>query len=139
MSEHAEYYKCYGAFDPKQSQEGNCGFNLYASLTEHGTILKPSEPAKIIDTGLVVKIPYGYCGKLYPRKQLAAKSIHLSGTIIDPNYNKTIRVILQNLGTDNFIIDHNAIAQLLIEPVLMDPKSLIEGTKESVVHRNSAQ
>lgn len=76
--------------------------------------LKPGEKA-LVKTGIAIEIPDGYVGILKGRSSLEAKSVNLTGGVIDSDYRNEIKVILTNLGTDTFDIgDGERIAQMII-------------------------
>jgi dUTP pyrophosphatase len=86
-------------------------------------VLKPGVPYAV-PTGLVLEIPPGYEGQVRPRSGLALKHAitvpNAPGTI-DPGYRGEVKVILLNLGREDFpIAVGDRIAQLVLaryEPV----------------------
>src|SRR5579883_874179 len=92
----------------------DAGMDLRA--TEH-IILKPGV-ARAVGTGLAIELPPGYEAQVRPRSGLALKhSITLpnSPATIDPGYRGEIRVILLNLGHDEYTIHPgDRIAQMVI-------------------------
>ncbi len=80
-------------------------------------ILKPLERA-LIPTGLFIELPEGYEAQIRPRSGLALKNgitiLNSPGTI-DADYRGEIKVLLINLGEDNFTINQgDRIAQMII-------------------------
>jgi len=79
--------------------------------------LAPGE-TKLVATGLAIELPSGYEAQVRPRSGLALKhSITLpnSPATIDPGYRGEIRVILQNLGREDYQISPGErIAQMVI-------------------------
>ncbi len=79
--------------------------------------LAPGE-TKLVATGLAIELPSGYEAQIRPRSGLALKhSITLpnSPATIDPGYRGEIRVILQNLGREDYQISPGErIAQMVI-------------------------
>ena len=79
-----------------------------------------SEPAipQAVPTGLAIELPPGYEAQVRPRSGLALKhaiTIPNSPATIDPGYRGEIRVILLNLGKQNYAIEKgDRIAQLVI-------------------------
>ena len=72
----------------------------------------------MVPTGLYVEIPAGYEIQVRPRSGLAAKKgvtvLNAPGTI-DADYRGEIRVILVNLGGEDFVIEKGErIAQLVL-------------------------
>ena len=75
----------------------------------------------MIPTGLFFSIPQGYEVQVRPRSGLAAKNgitvLNSPGTI-DSDYRGEIKVILVNLGDDDFVVRNGErIAQIVIAPV----------------------
>ncbi|WP_425447490.1 dUTP diphosphatase [Dethiothermospora halolimnae] len=101
---------------PKYKTEGSSGLDLYANIEKEVT-LKPME-RKLISTGIFVEIPKGFEGQIRARSGLALKhGISLVNGIgtIDSDYRGEIKVILINLGNENFTIERGQrIAQMVI-------------------------
>src|SRR5947209_9321504 len=80
-------------------------------------VLAPSIP-QAIPTGLAIELPPGYEAQVRPRSGLALKhaiTVPNSPATIDPGYRGEIRVILLNLGIENYAIEKgDRIAQLVI-------------------------
>jgi dUTP pyrophosphatase len=85
--------------------------------------LAPGVP-RAVPTGIAIELPSGYEAQVRPRSGLALKhaiTIPNSPATIDPGYRGEIRVILLNLGKQEYAIEKgDRIAQLVIasyEPV----------------------
>ncbi len=80
-------------------------------------VLHPGE-TKLVATGIAIELPPGFEAQIRPRSGLALKhSITLpnSPATIDPGYRGEIRVILQNLGNEPFLISPGErIAQMIV-------------------------
>jgi dUTP pyrophosphatase len=81
-------------------------------------------------TGLTMAIPPGFEGQVRPRSGLALRAgvtcLNTPGTI-DADYRGEVRVILINLGEEDFVIRRgDRIAQLLIAPVSQAAWSEVE-------------
>lgn len=100
---------------PTRNHLGDAGLDLYANLRVDAIRLKPHE-ARIIPTGIAVKIESGYVGLLWPK----GKSIHLVGAgVVDSGYQGEILVKVVNYTDDVLPIENGqAIAQLLIQPIV---------------------
>jgi len=90
--------------------------DLRANLAEH-VILEPLE-RKLIPTGLFIELPIGYEAQVRPRSGLALKKgitvLNSPGTI-DADYRGEVMVILINLSTERFVIQHGErIAQMVV-------------------------
>ena len=104
------------ALVPEYKTPGSAGLDLCSS-SEEKIIINSSE-AELIPTNLVLEIPVGYEGQIRPRSGLAFKSgitvLNSPGTI-DSDYRGEIKVLLVNLGKDDFEIKFgDRIAQLVI-------------------------
>lgn len=92
------------------------GMDLLAAIDEPLT-LAPMQRA-MVPTGLSIAVPEGFEAQVRPRSGLAAKNgitvLNTPGTI-DADYRGEVKVILINLGQDNFIIERGMrIAQMVI-------------------------
>ena len=105
---------------PKYETTGSSGMDLSANI-EATISISPGSTA-IIPTGLSVSIPKGYEIQIRPRSGLAARDkisvLNTPGTI-DADYRGEIKVILINLGKENFIVEKGLrIAQMVVSPVI---------------------
>ena len=122
-----KYVASKGAFLPQYKTEGAAGADLCAYL-EEPLVIKAGESA-IVPTGLFFEIPSGYEVQIRPRSGLAAKNqitvLNTPGTI-DSDYRGEIKVILINLGKQDFVINNSdRIAQMVIAPVVQADFSII--------------
>ena len=109
-----------GALLPEFQTAGSAGADLRAYLSEPVT-LAPME-RKMIPTGLFVELPVDYELQVRPRSGLALKHgitvLNSPGTI-DSDYRGEICVLLINLGTEPFTVQHgDRIAQAVVAPVV---------------------
>ena len=108
-----------GAEVPVYKTEGAAGADVCAFLKEDVVI--PSGRFAMIPTGLYFEIPEGYEIQVRPRSGLAAKNgitvLNTPGTI-DCDYRGELRIILVNLGSDDFLVKNkDRIAQIIIASV----------------------
>ena len=108
-----------GAFVPQYKTQGAAGADVSAFL-DSSIIIKPFERA-LIPTGLFFEIPVGYEIQVRPRSGLAAKNgvtvLNTPGTI-DSDYRGEVKVILINLGKEDFVVNNgDRIAQIIVAPV----------------------
>ena len=101
---------------PAYATSQSAGMDLRANL-ESPITLNPMERA-MIPTGLYIELPVGYEAQVRPRSGLAAKHgitvLNTPGTI-DADYRGEIKVILVNLSSEPFEIQHGErIAQMVI-------------------------
>ncbi|MBS4028989.1 MAG: dUTP diphosphatase [Ignavibacteriales bacterium] len=101
---------------PQYQTNGSAGMDLFAAIENEITIL-PMQIA-IVPTGFAISLPNGFEAQVRPRSGLAAKygiTIVNSPGTIDSDYRGEIKVILQNLGKENFLIKRgDRIAQMVI-------------------------
>jgi len=105
---------------PFYATEHASGMDLLAAVKEP-VILKPMERA-LIPTGIAIEIPPGYEAQIRPRSGLAIRHgitlLNTPGTI-DADYRGEIKVIVINLGSEDFVIKRgDRIAQMVICPVV---------------------
>ena len=108
-----------GAVIPQYKTCGAAGADLCALLENPVTI--SCGKTAIIPTGLFFEIPNGYEIQIRPRSGLAAKNgvtvLNTPGTI-DSDYRGEIKIILINLGDEEFVINSgDRIAQMIVAPV----------------------
>ncbi|MDP3387287.1 MAG: dUTP diphosphatase [Eubacteriales bacterium] len=106
---------------PKYETEGSSGMDLRANVVET-IVLKPFE-RYLVPTGISIEIPRGFEAQIRARSGLAIKhGISLVNGIgtIDSDYRGEIKVILINLGGEEFEIKKgDRIAQMIFAKVEM--------------------
>tara|TARA_Y100000590_G_C15372494_1_gene883090 strand:+ start:245 stop:694 length:450 start_codon:yes stop_codon:yes gene_type:complete len=105
---------------PNYQSSGAVGVDLSASI-DSKIILKPLDRS-IIPCGISISLPKNIEGQVRPRSGLAAKHgitvLNTPGTI-DSDYRGEIKVILINLGKDDFTISQNdRIAQIVFSNIV---------------------
>jgi len=110
-----------GAVLPLYKTSGAAGADVCAFLKESVTIA--AGKFAMIPTGLFFEIPEGYEIQVRPRSGLAAKHgvtvLNTPGTI-DSDYREELKVILINLGQEDFIVNPGErIAQIIVSPVTL--------------------
>ena len=118
---------------PAYKTKGAAGADICANSSET-IVLKPGE-FKMIPTGLFFEIPEGYEVQIRPRSGLAAKNgvtvLNTPGTI-DSDYRGEIKVILINLGEQDFVINFgDRIAQMVVAPVIQADIKLVHNLSET--------
>ena len=105
---------------PAYETNGAAGMDLRAAVPDHEPlVLKPGARA-MVPTGLAFAVPRGFEAQVRPRSGLAAKAgvtcLNTPGTV-DSDYRGEVKVILINLGEEDFTIRRgDRIAQLIIAP-----------------------
>jgi len=107
---------------------GNLPLPSYETMGSAGMDVRASEVATIapgkrelIGTGFAFAIPEGFEVQVRPRSGLALKKgvsvLNTPGTI-DSDYRGEIKVILANLGEEDFVVERgDRIAQIVVAPV----------------------
>lgn len=111
------------------------GMDLRAAVPEdEPMVLRPGSRA-MVPTGLAFALPDGFEAQVRPRSGLAAKNgvtcLNTPGTI-DADYRGEVKVILINLGEEDFTIRRgDRIAQLVIAPVVQAKWSQVASLDET--------
>ena len=106
---------------PAYQSAHDAGFDLVAAVPEDAPVSLAPNDRVLIPTGLAFALPEGYEAQIRPRSGLSLKHgvtvLNSPGTI-DADYRGEIKVILINLGAENFAIQRgDRIAQTIIAPV----------------------
>jgi dUTP pyrophosphatase len=126
--------------DPEYATVGSSGFDLRANLSEEGgNVTINAGKRYIVPTGLFFEIPENFEIQVRPRSGLAAKNgvtvLNTPGTI-DSDYRGEIKVILINLGDEDFVINHgDRIAQAVFAPVYA--KNVLNLKKVNEINTNT--
>jgi dUTP pyrophosphatase len=114
---------------PDYAHPGDAGFDLRAS---HEVSI-PAGSRVMAPTGLRLAIPAGHVGLVWDRSGLAAKhGIHCLAGVIDSGYRGEVKVVLQNLGGEDFVVERGMrIAQMLIQPVVSVELAQVDNLEES--------
>ena len=121
---------------PAYETAGAAGMDLRAAVAEdQPVVLRPGARAAI-PTGLAFALPDGFEGQVRPRSGLAARhgvsQVNTPGTI-DADYRGEVKVILINLGEEDFTIRRgDRIAQLVIAPVTQAQWNEVQSLDETV-------
>jgi dUTP pyrophosphatase len=100
---------------PSYANPGDAGMDFYSA---ENLVIKSHE-RKTVRTGIKMAIPPGYVGLIWDKSGLASKKgIKTMAGVIDAGYRGEVGIVLQNLGSDEFIVEKNMkIAQMLIQPI----------------------
>jgi len=104
---------------PAYATADSAGLDLLAAV-DADLALAPGART-LIPTGLVIALPAGYEAQVRPRSGLALKNgitvLNSPGTI-DADYRGEVKVILANLGGEDFTVSRGMrIAQMVVAPV----------------------
>lgn len=105
---------------PSYGTAGAAGMDFQAAI-DAPLMLKSGERC-LIPTGLCIALPKGYELQIRPRSGLALKHglvVPNSPGTIDEDYRGEIRIILMNMGTEDFVIERGMrVAQGVLAPVV---------------------
>jgi len=107
---------------PAYETTGSAGMDLRAAVAEDRQIVLLPGRRTLVPTGLIFEIPEGFEVQIRPRSGLAFKNgitcLNTPGTI-DSDYRGEVKVLLINLGDDDFRIERGMrIAQAVFAPVV---------------------
>ncbi|MEL0242055.1 MAG: dUTP diphosphatase [Pelagibacteraceae bacterium] len=113
---------------PEYKTSGSSGLDLEAYI-QNDLLIKPKETV-LVPTGLSVAIEDHLEIQIRPRSGLAAKNkitvLNTPGTI-DSDYRGEIKIILINLGDNDFVIKNgDRIAQMVICPIIKAKFEIID-------------
>lgn len=114
-----------------QASDGNAGYDL----TSTHDIFIPRGSSGIVDTGISVEIPTGYVGIIYGRSGLAFKHgvRPFYNGVIDSSYRGELKVKLESVEKDYYIMSGDKIAQLVVLPynggLLIETENLTDTTR----------
>ena len=120
---------------PAYETVGAAGMDLRAAVEEDAPIVLKPGARVMAPTGLAFAVPPGFEAQVRPRSGLAAKAgvtcLNTPGTI-DSDYRGEVKVILINLGEEDFTIRRgDRIAQLVIAPVTQASWGLVASLEET--------
>jgi dUTP pyrophosphatase len=103
------------AYAPSRATEGSAGYDIQS--IEGGYI--PPMGRLLVRTGIAVEVPAGTYGRVAPRSGLSVRhGIHVGAGVIDRDYRGEIKVLLVNLGYEEFRFNKgDRIAQLILEKI----------------------
>ena len=120
---------------PAYETVGAAGMDLRAAVAEDAPMTIKPGARDMVPTGLAMAIPQGFEVQIRPRSGLAAKAgvtcLNTPGTI-DSDYRGEVKVILINLGAEDFIIRRgDRIAQMVVAPVTQGRWAEVEDLDET--------
>jgi dUTP pyrophosphatase len=100
---------------PTKGIQGAAGHDLFASIN---TTIPPGGQ-EVVPTRIAIGLPHGTYGRIAPRSGLTIKKqINTEAGVIDPDYTGEVKVVLRNLGSEQFLIGQgDRIAQLVVERI----------------------
>ena len=106
---------------PEYETRNSAGMDLMAAIPEAEELVLPVGGRLLVPTGFAMALAEGFEAQVRPRSGLAWKNgvtvLNTPGTI-DADYRGEVKVILANLGDEDFAITRGMrIAQMVIAPV----------------------
>lgn len=105
-----------GCLMPEYKTEGAAGADLYAYLPDGQIVIKPGEIKKVPSGVHFNMLDKSIAVMLAPRSSLGMKRIKLANTIgiVDSDFNGSVDMLLENTGTEDFIVSHqDRLAQIV--------------------------
>ena len=120
---------------PAYETAGAAGMDLRAAVPEDAPLVLKPGARTMAPTGLAFAVPPGFEAQVRPRSGLAAKAgitcLNTPGTI-DSDYRGEVKVILANLGDEDFVIRRgDRIAQLVIARCEQAELTIVEALDET--------
>lgn len=120
---------------PSYETTGAAGMDLRAAVDADAPVILKSGQRMLVPTGFVFEVPVGFEAQIRPRSGLAIKNgitcLNSPGTV-DSDYRGEVKVILANLGQEDFVIERGMrIAQMVIAPVTQVVVSEVSETSET--------
>tara|TARA_B100001939_G_scaffold334733_1_gene336047 strand:- start:2593 stop:3048 length:456 start_codon:yes stop_codon:yes gene_type:complete len=120
---------------PEYETSHSAGMDLMAALPEDAPLILRPGDRHLVPTGFAMALPGNFEAQVRPRSGLAWKHgvtvLNSPGTI-DADYRGEVKVILINLGQEDFVITRGMrIAQMVIAPVTQiawELRDSLEGT-----------
>lgn len=112
-----------GAYAPTRAHREDAGADLRSPVD---VTIYPGESA-VIDTGVCVEIPAGFCGQLWSKSGLNVKHGIISTGLVDSGYCGSIKVKLYNQSHEIYTVHiGDKISQLVIVPCVTDDINIVD-------------
>ncbi len=80
----------------------SAGYDLYSIET---SVIPPNGGFRVFRTGISMKVPDGYCGKIFSRSGLSVKyNLEHGAGVIDEDYTGEIMVKVNNFGPTEYTV-----------------------------------
>ncbi len=113
---------------PSYAHTDDAGFGIY-SIEEK--VLKPMEYYAVA-TGISSEIPNDYFVSVRDRSSMAVKGLHVMGGVIDSGYRGVWKVIMINLGKEDYKIEvGDKIAQGILQNAKQPKIEIVEDLSDS--------
>lgn len=111
---------------PTRAHAQDAGIDLYSIETR----FIPKGTTNVVKTGVAIRIPDGYIGKLFDRSSMARDGLLVGGGVIDAGYTGEVSVVIHNLtygyeskgamseeGMGYWVHEGQKIAQLVVSQI----------------------
>lgn len=113
---------------PQRKLKEDAGYDLYM---KEDVVLK-SHQVSIIDTGICLEIPSGYCGRLVLRSSINAQDFFMKSSLIDSNFRGEIKAIVYNNYNKDITWEKDKrYFSLYIFPVFQEELQVVDKLSES--------
>lgn len=113
-----------GAIMPTRGHESDAGYDLYAPKSMVTKHLWKNDSI-VIDTGVHMLIPDGYCGMIISKSGLNVKHSVTTDGLIDSGYTGSIKIKMYNHGDERLKVEPgDKISQIVIVPC-MTPRLIL--------------
>lgn len=120
--------------EPSRGHVPDAGLDYYIP-NDYGKVIVKAGKSVLIDSGIKVEIPTGFCG-LFMNKSSVASKFHLvlGACCVDPFYANTVKIDLHNISENDVTLEPGQkIAQMIIVPMI--PAKLIEEKDDSRLYQ----
>ena len=100
--------------------DGNAGFDVYASFEEDFVVINPHE-TKLINTNIAYAIPKNYYFQVEERGSTGSRGIKKSAGVLDQSYNGSIFVAITNCNNKPLLITKEEDTSALEEDYIVYP------------------
>jgi deoxyuridine 5'-triphosphate nucleotidohydrolase len=114
---------------PVRMSATSAGFDLTAAES----VVVSKGGRALVSTGLAMRAPPGTYIRIAPRSGLAVKKgIHVGAGVVDEDYRGEVKVLLFNLGEEDFGVEPgDRIAQAIVEVILQPRLRVVEVLDDS--------
>ena len=97
---------------PVKADYGAAGYDVFSV---DDVIIEPGH-RQLISTGLSLEVPVHFYVRVAPRSGLSLRGVDIGAGVIDSSYRGTVKVLVINNGTEDFVVTEGTkIAQLILE------------------------
>lgn len=113
------------------------GYDLYAHV--EGEISIEPQSNQLVSTGVAMKIPYGYYGRIAPRSGFSVKTgLIVNAGVIDSDYRGEVKILFHNFTKLPVTIRNSEkVAQIIIEKIAHCEVVDVEGADLDETSRGS--